>query len=111
MEDSDDKVKRLPVRFKTPDPPELTLVERHYGKCMHGRFENAQYIVDESLAEIECSVCHEKLNPIWAMAQLARMEHRFHEAQKRYIEEMRRLSERTRTKCKSCGVMTPISRN
>jgi hypothetical protein len=40
---------------------------------------------------------------------LAGEETKWHESFKRYQAEMRRLSERSRTKCQHCGQMTRIS--
>jgi hypothetical protein len=74
--------------------------------CTH---YNAAYIVDETLAEVECGKCGAKLNPIWVLARLATEDRRYLDAQRRYQEEMARLSERERTKCEHCGHMTRIS--
>lgn len=106
----DDNVKKLPVKFKTPIPPERSLVEVQLGKCTHRSMFGAAYAVDESLAEVECSLCAAKLNPMWVLAQLASDDRRYFEAHQRYHDEMKRLKERSRTKCNSCGVMTLISR-
>jgi len=67
--------------------------------------------IDEKLMEVECTVCHEKLNPMWALIQLANMETRWHRYHEQYQQEVARLRERLRTKCRHCGEMTPISRN
>lgn len=105
----DDKVTRLPVRFKDAAPADRTLVFPHeVGKsdgCQHEKF-----IVDRAKAEVECGACGEKLNPMWVLVQLCGRDRRFHEAHKRYHDEMKRLSERSRTKCDHCGRMTRISR-
>lgn len=105
----DDKIKLLPVKFKKAAPNERTLlVPYEVGKsaCRHypGRF-----IVNESLAEVTCGDCNEKLNPMWVLHQLAVRDHNFAEAHTRYHEQMRRLSERTSTKCRHCGKMTRVS--
>lgn len=74
--------------------------------CQHDRgFE-----VDEKLGEVECLACGQKLNPMWALVQLASMETRWHRYHEQYQDEMKRLSERSRTKCQHCGEMTRISR-
>jgi ribosomal protein S27E len=104
----DDKVKRLPVRFKTPSPPERSLLlpfEVGARQCFH-----KQFLIDAEKAEVECADCHALLNPLWVLAQLAHRDHRFHEAHRRYAEEMKRLEERSRTRCQGCGRMTRISR-
>ena len=73
-------------------------------KCFHRRF-----VVDDTLAEVECADCHEKLSPMWVLRQLAQKENRYHELAARYQDQMKRLAERSRTKCRKCGQMTEIS--
>lgn len=98
-------VTELPVKFKSPAAPEdVTLVRVWAGKCYH-----RQVLVDEKKAEVECAACHEKLNPMWVLSMLASHESRWHEAGKRYQDEMKRLTERSSTKCNHCGKMTRIS--
>jgi hypothetical protein len=104
-----DNVKPLPVKFKGPLPEERTLLvpyEVGKSKCSHypGRF-----IVDSSLAEVTCGDCNEKLNPMWVLGQLATRDRNFAEAHVRYHEQMKRLSDRTSTKCRHCGKMTRVS--
>lgn len=106
--DDDDKVKRLPVSFKTPLPPERTLFlpwEVKAEQCVHRAF-----VIDHEKSEVECKDCKAKLNPMWVLQKLAARDHRFQEAHVRYNEEMKRLDERTRTKCQHCGKLTRISR-
>lgn len=108
----DDNIKRLPVKFKTPTPPERSLIQEVIaGKCNHDPISGAGYIINESSAEVECSLCGGKLNPMWVLGRLARDDRRYFEAHQRYHEEMKRLKDRSRTKCRHCGEMTPISRN
>lgn len=110
----DDKVKRLPVRFKNPAPEDRTLVRPHeIGKrepCDHSLMMGAFYVVDQKLAEIECGLCGAKLSPIWALVQLTSRDAHFQQAAQRYRDEQKRLAERSRTKCDRCGHMTRISR-
>ena len=111
MDISDDNVSKLPVRFKSPLPADRTLVlpyEVQRASCDH--MFGVQYIIDIAQAEVECSKCHAKLNPMWVLKQLAIQDSRYYEAQQRYKEEMARLSERSRTKCDNCGKLTRISR-
>lgn len=108
---TDDKVKRLPVRFKAPQPEERTLVRPfEVGKGAECSHLYTQYIIDEALSDVECFKCKAKLNPMWVLTRLANEDRRYEEAQKRHQEEMRRLAERERTKCRHCGKMTTISR-
>lgn len=108
----DDKITKLPVKFKTPQAEDRTLVfpwEVHKGGGCGHHF--VHYIVDQALSEVECGKCGAKLNPMWVLVQLANQDSRYEEGQKRYQEEMERLNERSRTKCFNCGEMTRISRN
>lgn len=74
--------------------------------CWHKR-----YIVDDKAAEVTCADCNEKLNPMWVLQQLCNAENRYHELRARYHEELKRLGERSRTKCQYCGEMTRISKS
>ncbi len=109
MTDDGDNVKRLPVRFKNPAPEERTLLWPHevgkLEKCHHDKF-----VIDQARAEVECGSCGEKLNPMWVLNSLTARDSRFHAAHFRHADEMKRLTERERTKCQHCGQMTRISR-
>ena len=113
MSDDRENVTRLGVKFKEPAPPERTLVFPHevgiYG-CSHNDFEGASFIVDDKLDEVTCSKCKAKLNPMFVLKQLTGRETRFHEAHRRYHDEMKRLGDRKRTKCEHCARMTGVSR-
>lgn len=106
--DDESKITKLPVRFKHKDE-ERTLLQpwEVVGKksCYH-----RQFIVDDKKAEVECADCGEKLNPIWVLAYLCNRESQWKESRRRYQEEMKRLDERSRTKCEHCEKMTRISR-
>lgn len=110
-DDLGDNVTKLGVRFKEPTPPGRTLLRPHevarHERCSH---YPGHFIVDESLAEVTCADCKEKLNPIWVLGQLTGRDRQFADAHKTYHEQMKRLSERERTKCEKCGYMTRISR-
>ncbi len=104
----DDNVTPLPVKFKGPLPPDRTLLVPHeVGKSQCQHFP-VQAIVNTSLAEVTCGSCGEKLNPMWVLGQLATRDRNFAEAHDRYHEQMKRLDERTSTKCRHCGKMTRI---
>jgi hypothetical protein len=123
---NDDKIKRLPVRFKKPpgeDVRTLKLVDssRSRGECNHkwfvrssdglnGRMINVTYLIREGETEVECGNCHAKLDPMWVLRRLAGKETQWENAKYRYHEEMQRLSERSITQCDHCGKMTRISR-
>lgn len=102
-----DDVTKLPIAFKAPaDTEDAPVLERvAHKKCWH----EGTYEVDEAEAEVTCSRCGEKLNPMWVLARLSDAEHRYHRARQSYQDEMRRLAARSRTKCRCCGKMTTIS--
>lgn len=119
----DDNVKPLPVKFKAPptdEPPFLKIV--HYGgPCNHRYFwrdkgglnsqmVNVTYLIREGETEVECSNCNTKLDPMWVLRLMATEENHWQRQRERYIDEMKRLRERSRTKCMKCGYLTEISR-
>jgi hypothetical protein len=117
----DDKVRPLPVRFKKPPQEEgrsIKVVDTSFSKdqCGHiWRWHNYQlvnvtYLIRDGETEVECGECGTKLEPMWVLRQLANKESQWHRTRERYNEEMKRLSERSKTKCEACGFMTPISR-
>ncbi len=119
---SDDNVKPIPVKFKKPpdndDPPMLTVVSRWGGAqdCDHrsyyaeGRMIPITYAIREGETEIECGHCHTRLDPMFVLRRLAGEETSWKRHRQVYIDEMKRLNERRRTKCYHCGKMTEISR-
>lgn len=103
IDTSDKKVTALPVK-KRPDPNDAQYLEVvHVGKCRHNH-----YLIDESKAEVECGLCHEKLNPMYVLLELAKQETRWNESRKAYIKEHEAINARRKTKCQHCGQMTRI---
>lgn len=121
--DEDDKVKPIPVKFKAPpgeEPPFLKIADNDR-RCNHryhwvgaggltGRMVNATYLVREGETEIECGICGTRLDPMFVLRIMAREENTWSNHRARYLDEMKRLKERSRTKCWHCGKMTEISR-
>lgn len=99
-----DDITKLPVKFKTAPPTERVLLAVPGYKCLHQQFE-----VDSDKAEVTCAQCKEKLNPMYVLNKLANKETQWHVFFQRYQEELRRLNERSHTKCIHCGKMTRIS--
>lgn len=119
----DDTIKKLPVKFKKPpsegDPPFLTIVHRwgdkdscdHRSYYVEGRgFVNVTYQIREGETEVECSRCHTRVDPMFVLKIMATEETTWSLQRARYIDEMKRLRERSRTKCMKCGYLTEISR-
>lgn len=117
----DENVTRLPVQFKRPLQDEgtvLKVVERFLSRdeCNHitrldgTRVVSVTYLIREGETEVECGNCATRLDPMWVLAKLAREESGWNNARRMYLDEMKRLRERSRTKCDACGHMTRISR-
>jgi hypothetical protein len=96
---------KLNVSFKPPVAEQKFLVQAPLN-CSH---YNGPFLVDEKLAEVTCGRCNAKLNPMWVLTKLMHSESRWHENMARYQGEMKRLSERKKTKCQHCKQMTRIS--
>ena len=103
-----DNIERLPVKYLGP-LPDRSLCEpwevNQGGKCSH---LFVAYIVDEASADVECGSCHEKLNPMWVLKQLATSDRRHAESRDRTREMSKRLDEKRRTKCQHCGKLTRV---
>lgn len=107
-----DNITDIGVQFKEPlDGEERSLIRPHEvaksGGCSH---LFVTYIVDEALATVECGQCGEKLSPTWVLQKLANNESHNARIREKYQDEMKRLKERSRTKCDHCGNMTRISK-
>lgn len=96
---------KLNVQFKPPVAEDKYLVPAPPG-CNH---HNGPFLVSEKLAEVTCGRCNAKLNPIWVLTKLMHAESKWHDNMTRYQDEMKRLSERSKTKCQHCKQMTRIS--
>jgi hypothetical protein len=100
----DDNVTLLPVKNRKNVSEEKVFLVPPPHKCFHRR-----YIVDQYAAEVTCGDCGEKLNPYFVLQQLSNKEHHYHELHARYHDELKRINERSRTKCEHCKQMTRIS--
>lgn len=107
----DENITKLPVRFKAPLPEGRSIMcaweAGRAGPCNH---LFATYLIEDGGAEVTCGRCNGKLDPMWVLGRLATEDRRMAESQARYQDEMKRLDERKRTKCRHCGNLTPISR-
>lgn len=103
-------------RNDAADAPILKVIDGFRSECNHksiykdGRFVDVTYQIREGETEVECGNCETKLDPMWVLRQLANKESSWNRSRQRYNDEMKRLAERSRTKCDNCGKMTRISR-
>lgn len=98
-----------------PKPPEvptptIQMNRRRYSvdRCKH----RGQYIVDSTLATVECGDCGAALNPIFVLEMLAWQEAywstRMRDLQRYLAAINKEIEGRQRTKCTHCGNMTAI---
>ena len=90
------------------EPTNIICLSEARTRYEHDKCQHRKVTVDEILAEVECSDCGVKLNPMQVLVRLAREESRL----KQRIESLRKLNAdldtKTRTKCSHCGQMTPV---
>jgi hypothetical protein len=98
----------LPVQHRQPpaeNGPMLQAVPM-FGRCSHF---NTQFEVDVDAAKCLCLGCGAEVSPMFVLEALMRQESRWMQTRAAYQDEMKRLSERERTKCQHCGKITRIS--
>src|SRR5580698_3356207 len=64
IDDVGGNVTLLPTAAKPRPDAELEVVYSY--KCRHGHF-----LVDDKKDRVECGLCHEMLNPMWVLLQIA----------------------------------------
>jgi len=99
-----DNIEPIGVKFKKPADEERMLKTVHRGVgCI-----NHAYLIDEEASEVTCSKCDKTFNHMAVLIDLSRRESTWLMNQKRAIDVMAKLKERSRTKCNNCGKMTKI---
>ncbi|MBB1599501.1 hypothetical protein [Variovorax sp. UMC13] len=103
----DTTVTALPVtaRPALTDAPMLQAVP--YSHCRHSF---TSFTVDADAGKCFCKACGEEVSPMFVLERLMRQESQWMRTRAAYQDEMQRLSERSKTKCRKCGEMTEISR-
>jgi hypothetical protein len=103
MDVTDKKITQLPIRAKDSSKV-LTLVKPFDG-CQHLRAT-----VDEKLAELKCTDCGEKLNPISFLVRMAKEETSWGWQKSELAKARAELAARKRCRCTKCGAWTDIRR-
>lgn len=103
-----DEPTKLPVDNKRANGNQMTLVPKPKNPCGHYK---KHYLIDLTAQTCECGECGASLSPWFVLEQLMKEESHWVRNRDRYADEMKRLSERSRTKCQHCGEMTYISRS
>jgi hypothetical protein len=107
MEPDDEKVTRIPVRFKEPPednlPPMFKVLNAYEG-CDH----RGSYVLREGETEVECGRCKTRLDPMFVLKRIATEETLLEARRRRAKEVLAQLDARTRTKCEHCNRLTRI---
>lgn len=98
-----DNIKDIGVKFKRPSEEDRMLKVVHNKDCY-----NHQYLIDAEADIISCSKCNKTFNPMAVLVDLARKESTWINNKKRSMELLKKVEERTSTKCSHCGKMTKI---
>jgi hypothetical protein len=106
IDTSGENILQLPVTPKQPLDEARFLVPVPNDACRHfdGPFE-----VDIDGGRCKCKRCGGEVSPMFVLQQLMHAESRWMRTRASYADEMRRLHERSHTKCRHCGKMTRIS--
>lgn len=98
-------IAQLPVKYKKPQEGERFLLPVAPGKCSHW---NGPFEIDTKGGKCTCKACGEEVAPMFVLDQLMKKESQWMQTLATYQENMKRLAERSRTKCEHCGTMTRI---
>lgn len=102
-----DNVRALPVTPR-PAPEEGAMLQPVPAtKCHH---HLASFEVDVDAGKCRCKRCGDEVSPMFVLERLMLQESRWMQTMRTYQDQMKRLSDRSRTKCQHCGEMTRISR-
>lgn len=106
IETNDTNVSALPVKPRPTldEAPMLQAVP--YSHCRHSF---TSFTVDADAGKCFCKACGEEVSPMFVLERLMQQESRWMRTRAAYQDEMKRLEERSKTKCRKCGEMTPIS--
>ena len=105
IDTSGTNILKLPVK-PVESRHDVFLVPPPSNACAHldGPFE-----VDEKGGKCKCLTCGGEVSPIFVLTRLMKQESRWMRTRLAYMDEMKRLHERERTKCQHCGKQTRIS--
>ena len=108
IDTSGTNIAQIPVKYKKPTDGERFLVPVDPGKCSHF---NGPFEIDIKGDKCTCKRCGEQVGAMYVLEQLMKTESRWMQTLATYQEDMKRMDERSRTKCDHCGKITRISRS
>ena len=104
MDDQDGVISLDIMRRKSDEESPLRNVTAR--ECRHPRF-----IIDQAATTVECAVCHQQLNPMWVLGELANKDSAVSRCRQAYREQASKEAAKLKCKCQHCGKMTRISRS
>lgn len=107
IDNSQTNILELPVKPRPAADEGAMLQPVPYDKCQH---TFTSFEVDVDAGKCRCKKCNEEVSPMFVLEQLMKAESRWMRTLDTYKDSMKRLAERSRTKCDHCGKMTGISR-
>lgn len=102
-----ENIVELPVKVRPSLDEQPFLQPVPHTKCRHFR---GPFEIDLDAGKCRCKECGEEVAPMFVLKQLMRQESTWLSTRAAYQDEMKRLAERSSTKCQHCGEMTRISR-
>lgn len=107
IDTSHTNILELPVKPRATAEEGAMLQPVPFDKCQH---LFTSFEVDVDAGKCRCKKCGEEVSPMFVLEQLMKAESRWMRTLDTYQDSMKRLAERSRTKCDHCGKMTRIGR-
>lgn len=101
----DENIAIFPAKHRRPDKG-LMLVPPEPNTCSH---YPAAFTVDVKAGKCTCRKCGADVAPMFVLEMLMHKESQWNRTREAYQDEMKRLKDRSSTKCQHCQRMTRIS--
>ena len=101
-----DNVHALPVKPRTSPEEGAMLRPVPVTQCQH---LFAAFTIDVDAGKCFCGKCQGEVSPMFVLEELMKKESQWMRTMATYQDQMKRLAERSRTKCQHCGEMTRVS--
>lgn len=101
-----ENIVELPVKLRPSLDEQAFLQPVPYTKCRHYR---GPFEIDTDAGKCRCKTCGDEVSPMFVLKQLMQQESQWRATREAYHDQMKRLAERSSTKCNHCGQMTRIS--
>lgn len=102
-----DNIALLPIKHKAKET-ERFLQPVDPRACQH---YVGPFTIDVDAGKCVCQECKQEVSPMFVLQRLMHSESQWVRNRDQYQDEMKRLSERSRTTCEHCRKMTRVSRS